>query len=243
MAPRQCLSGTWVLQHTSGAEEFLVAAGVGWAKRKVAVKLLNSSKSTQVYEQHGSVFSSRVQRMGKWSDEPFTVDGEKQFTGAEENGVGAWRESVWDNEGWLLQTASSHEGSTAVRIGLLDANTLVKQVAVLNGGVPSEAKMVRTYTRDGEPLRGGIPLVVADNTQCGEQHATEDEGGTGERASEVPLGDESVPALAQEQVHVAEERSWEAAAAASTAPQHLPKSAQLALLHDREWTYRCLGVR
>lgn len=91
-------------------------------KRKAAAKVLSGSKSTQIYEHAGDVFESRVQRVRKWADESFTVDGEKTFTGEEENGVVPWKMTSWDEEGWLVQTGATHEGSTITRIGLLSAN-------------------------------------------------------------------------------------------------------------------------
>ena len=46
----------------------------------------------------------------------------------EEEGQPSGKVSSWDAEGWLVQHSFNHKGSMDTRVGMMDANKLLKQV-------------------------------------------------------------------------------------------------------------------
>ena len=167
----QDLSGTWELQQTTGAEGFLKACGK-WDKKKgpLLAKAMEMTKNTQraEYTQSRNLIKARAYKKESWTNEPeCTVDGQVLYGEPTDGGVRPWTRSSWDEEGWLEQITLSADGAgMRVRIGMRDANTLVKLQEAYDvekdEPVP-ESTLTRTYTRQGPPREGEIPRVPLES--------------------------------------------------------------------------------
>lgn len=126
-------------------------------KRKAAAAALGSSRNPRRFEIVGDRVKRAVQRKGKWNQDEFVADGQKQY-GEEEKGVRPWKIRYWDDKGCLVDEGANHEGHLRTRFELLDANTMQMTVSMVRDP-PTGNAMVRRYSRDGDQLGKNPPPV------------------------------------------------------------------------------------
>eukprot|EP01046_Picozoa_sp_COSAG06_P013138 COSAG06_NODE_789_length_12286_cov_11.884713_3_plen_461_part_00 len=163
------LSGSWELQETDGAKGFLKDTRAKWDKKtgRLDAKVLTAVKERAEYTQMGNEVQIRAENLkrGTFSEETFTVDGLKHY-GEWTNGARPWVQWSWDEDGWAVQVATTHGGPGGclrTRVGMLDANTMIKTVQAYNGEQDeplSQNMLKRTYTRVAPLDALEIPRVL-----------------------------------------------------------------------------------
>ena len=180
------LSGVWELQETDGAKGFLKDTRAKWDKKtgRLDVKVLTAQKERAEYTQIGNEVQIRTENLkrGTFTEESFAVDGLNHH-GEWTDGARPWFQWSWDEDGWAVQVATAHGGRGGclrTRVGMLDANTMIKTVQAYNSEQDeplSQNMLKRTYTRVAPLGTLEIPRVLQTaesldgNSENGRSHS------------------------------------------------------------------------